>query len=287
MDEASIRREIEAAVAPIRASYGNRLDEQSVETLVRRLVALDLRPDLGQVAIVPRKQDDKVIVQGIITIQGSRALLARIPNVKSATAVIVHAKDKFEVEGDVVRHTYNPFDPERNLYDFDKILGAYVVATLTDGSKYYHFVSKDKIARCRACASERNRQTVWTKWLAEMVMKTAIHDFLRRGPIPFDNRVNEMVREALAMDDEALETNPDRVVVDADNGDISSDDLPPVIDDVPEEPADDNPFAKARSSAEAMQIFSANAEKWKSDSDLYSKRRKQLQETLAKFKRAK
>ncbi len=272
-----IRKQVEAAVAPIKAQYGSQLDMASVETLVRRCEALDLQPDLGHIAIVPRRQDGKVSVTGIITIQGERVLLARIPTIKSATAVLVHAKDVFAVNGDEVEHVYNPFDSERNLYDYEKIVGAYVVATLTDGSKVYHFVPKEKIDRCRACASERNRQTVWTKWAVEMVMKTAIHDFLRRGPIPFDARVNEMVRQALAMDDEALESDPDRVVVDQETGSV----VPPEFLDGEEEAQEaDNPFANARTQAEALQIFSANQEKWKQNQELFAHRRKQLQEKM-------
>lgn len=174
-------------------------------TALHQLAALGLLPTLGQVVLIPYKDQIKCMPQW----QGFKALMERHPSVLEVTAVIVHKNDTFRFHNGEVLHDYDPFDATRNIQSLDNIKGGYCKIIYRDGRPpKYHIVTVEHIDKCRRCAQT---QEVWGKWLVSMILKTLYRDCFARRAVPMDPLVHARLQAVVHADDINHGNNPNRI----------------------------------------------------------------------------
>lgn len=169
-------------------------DRDSVFKSIRTLAAAGLVPDGREAALVPFNTKDGSKCQAMPMVFGLIKMVRRSGTVKDIRAHIVYQR-----EVDEGRFTYIVGDDER--LEHNPILfgergdpvGAYAIATLTDGSKVREFMSAadiDKVRRAGASQKiyekgKRPRASdtpigIWLDWLEEMWKKTVIRRLCKR-----------------------------------------------------------------------------------------------------------
>jgi recombination protein RecT len=127
-------------------------------------------------------------------------ILKRIRNagyIKTVSAQIIHAKDKFRYWIDNSGENVN-FDPLIFGEDRGEIIGAFAVATTNEGAIYVEVMPKNEIEKVRNVSRAKNSGP-WTTWWDEMAKKTVIRRLSKRLPISSD------VAEIMKRDDEFFE----------------------------------------------------------------------------------
>jgi len=96
-------------------------------------------------------------------------------------------------------HDWDPFAEGRAFESADDLKGGYIEATLTDGSKDWHYVTKAEIDKVRQCARSQN---IWSKWFKEMAHKTLYRQAWARMFLPSTGltHVNEAIDQAERLD---------------------------------------------------------------------------------------
>lgn len=197
--------------------------------------ALGLSPRLGQIVFVPYKGELVATPQW----QGYKAVMERHPKIEEVTATLVHVADAFQCDGSAVIHNYNPFDPARKIESAKDIQGGYCKIDYTTGRlTKYHFVPVSQIIKAQGCALS---QGIWTKWYAQMALKTCYRDCYARRAVPVDPLVGERMERLTQADDATLGNNPSRVPGTLTTADIMGTPQPQSIMPAPE-PA---PFEEA------------------------------------------
>lgn len=155
--------------------YLAKCSTDSIKTSVYNLAltGLTLNPALAYAYLVPRKlnKNDKY-PQCVLDIsyRGLVKLATDSGGIKSVHGSGVYENDFFDAQEGTT-----PFIEHRPLYFGDRgnFIGAYVVATLPDGSKKHTIMSKNDIEKVRA-VSQMKGGGPWAKWYEEMAIKTVI-----------------------------------------------------------------------------------------------------------------
>ena len=120
-----------------------------------------------------------------------------------------------------------------------RIMAAYCVVTMKDGSKIFRVVTKSYVDKVRkASRGSDSASSPWRVWEEQMWQKTAIKQTLKYVPLSPDDRVNQ----ALAVDERVI----DRV---SDVGEIFSTELPDPVPEVTRTPAQPGPSAGSTKTA--------------------------------------
>jgi recombinational DNA repair protein RecT len=207
-------------------------------TALHQLAVLGLLPTLGQVVLIPYKNEIKCMPQW----QGLKALMERHPSVLEVQAVIVANGDSFAITNGDVQHSFDPFDETRQIRSTADIRGGYCKIVYADGRPpKYHFTPVAHIDKCRKCAQT---QDVWSKWPEQMILKTLYRDCYARRAVPMDPLVHSRLQKAFDLDDVNLGNSPAKVESKIEQIANQQVEHPQIIDVEPEPPADDgiNPF---------------------------------------------
>lgn len=153
---------------------------ESIFKSVRRLAAAGLIPDGREAALVPYKGQAQAMpmVAGLIKVARNSG------EITSIWAEVVREGEDLRVwiEGGERKfdHSYDP------LHRSGKIVGAYAVAKLRDGSiEFEPMAWKDIDKRRRASATQKGDTPtgIWGQWTAEMAKKTVIRALCKRLPM--------------------------------------------------------------------------------------------------------
>lgn len=153
---------------------------ESVFKAVRRLAAAGLVPDGREAAIVPFKGE----AQAMPMVAGLIKTARNSGEIVSIWADVVYDTEELQVwveDGErKFRHNYDPMTRS------GKIVGAYAVAKLKDGTIEFEPMGLEEIdKRRRASANQKGDQPtgVWGQWFSEMAKKTVIRALCKRLPI--------------------------------------------------------------------------------------------------------
>lgn len=189
--------------------------EESKFRALQTCAALGMLPSMQHVALIPRKNRDKGIIE--VTVmpqwQGLKALMERHPDIEEVDAHLVHVTDRLTYNStsrQVEDHAYNPFDPARKMDKVEDILGGYLEVRYRDHSRpaKFHFVTAEQIKKARNCAQT---QDVWNKWFREMALKTVYRNAYARRVVSIDPLVARQFEKANEIDDAELGNDPARV----------------------------------------------------------------------------
>lgn len=169
-------------------------DMASVITALTQCSQLGLEPDnvLGMAYIIPfwNTKKNAYDVQLIIGYKGFLEL-ARRAGVISITAALVHENEKCEITMGLnpdIKHIPQPPDKRGNK------IGAYAVATLSNGHKMFEFLWAEEINKARDLSKsawkagkdgkkEINESSIWVKFEDDMWKKTAIRRLSKYLPL--------------------------------------------------------------------------------------------------------
>jgi len=141
--------------------------------------------------------------------QGYKALMERHPDILEVQGVLVHVRDEVAVENGEPRHSFDPFDPEREIKSVADIRGGYCKILYRNGRPpKYHFTTARQVAKAQQCAQTQN---IWNKWYEQMALKTLYRDCYARRAVPIDPLVGARLQRTLKADDLSLGNDPGRV----------------------------------------------------------------------------
>ncbi len=172
--------------------------------------ALCILPSVEQCYLVPYKnKKGQYEVKVTPSWRGFKDVMERHPLILELCPELVHKGDHFSVDNGYFIHTYNPFDPNRNIDGPEDIVGGYVKIVYADGRppKYHTMPVKD-ISKNQKCAKT---QDTWRKWYKQMATKTLLRDCHSRKAVPIDPLVAHGVETLIRNDDVILGNDPARV----------------------------------------------------------------------------
>jgi recombination protein RecT len=148
--------------------------------------------------------------QLIIGWRGYIELAMRSGMVTSIQAQVVYERDQFEYEQGLelkLRHI-----PYLGMEDRGKLIAAYAIAVMSNGSKAVVVLSKRDIDRARASSSgvKSGRATPWDDWYDAMAMKTAVRKLAKFMP-----QSPEFARALEADDAKSMKIDPSTFSVDS------------------------------------------------------------------------
>lgn len=180
----------------------------------------------GHVALIPREgKDGNFAVDVMPQWQGFKFIMERQPGIKRVTPVLVHESDVFSVDDGVVRHSFDPFDADRQfLHPSDAkdgktgLRGAYLKIEHDDGEVRYHFMGAAAIEKRRMCSQTPDmdkwgKAGIWRKWYPEQCLKTVARDAWSRRAVSIDPTIAGHLGLAESEDDAAMGNDPARVAV--------------------------------------------------------------------------
>ena len=151
-------------------------DKNSILSAVYNLAltGLTLNPALAYAYLVPRKKnksDAKPVCVLDISYRGLIKLAIDSGGIKSVHSSCVYDKDHFQAQEGT-----DPFIVHKPDYFSDRgnLTGAYVVATLPDGSKLQTIMSKEEIEKIKAISQFKGEGSIWDLHGPEMYKKTVI-----------------------------------------------------------------------------------------------------------------
>jgi recombination protein RecT len=131
-------------------------------------MGLSLNPLLRQCALVPRKIKGTKKAQLEVMYAGYVELMTRTGEVMKVDAQTVFEKDHFEIEyGTEEKLVHKPHING----DRGEPIGAYAVATFSNGFKKIHWMPKDQIEKARKVSAAGDKGP-WGEWVEEMYRKT-------------------------------------------------------------------------------------------------------------------
>lgn len=176
----------------------------SVFKAIRRLAGAGLVPDGREAAIVPFKGQ----AQAMPMVGGLRKIARNSGEIASLWDEVVYEGEKLAVwieDGEKrFKHTRDDGSDLDALTRGGKVLGAYAVAKLKDGTIEFLPMNRDQIEKRRkASASQRGKAEpdgVWKDWYEEMARKTVVRALCNKLPMSAEDVRRIMV------EDEANET---------------------------------------------------------------------------------
>jgi len=133
--------------------------------------------------------------------------LARRGGVRDVWAEVVYEKDHFEIEMGSERklvHRPDPFATDRG-----KVVGAYAVAVLEDGSKSWTIMSRRDLDQARAASKAKN-SPAWRDWPDEMFKRSVIKRARKTWPLQIESAA--AIAKAIEYDFDSIETTGSEVV---------------------------------------------------------------------------
>ena len=191
--------------------------EQSKFKAAHECAALSLLPNVGHVALIPRKrrEDGRVVAVEVhvqLQWQGMKSLMERNEEVLDVSGYLVHEGDQFHWSQatNQLTHEFDPFGDRSVDKELSKIRGGYLIVTYSDARRpqRYHFISRTDILKRKACAETSK---IWDKWPYEQALKTVYRDAYARRVVPIDPLVGTRMQKAVDHDDGTLANDPDRV----------------------------------------------------------------------------
>ena len=181
------------ALTALRANVDlQRCDPGSFLACMLQAAQLGLEPNtpLQHCFLIPRRKGDGFECTLQIGYQGMIDLARRSGQVKSITAHVVYAADRFSYTlGDDERIEHVPsMDGERG-----EVRYAYSIATLDDGSKVRRVVPRWEIEKARALGT---RNGPWGNHFDEMAKKTAIRRLYKMLPKSAEMAAASQIEEA-------------------------------------------------------------------------------------------
>ena len=164
-------------------------------------IGLSLNPVLKEAYLVPRWNGQKKQVECHLepSYQGLIRLVTDTGAVRSMECHLVHENDDFVI----AIHTPEKVKHSWGFGDRGAIVGAYSVATLSDGSKHVETMSKQEIEKIRdssesykAFKAGKIKSCIWTEHSGEMERKTVIRRHIKYLP-----RTGEQVGKAIELDE--------------------------------------------------------------------------------------
>lgn len=152
-------------------------DQTSLLAAIIQTAQLGLEPGsgLGHSYLIPYGKECQLIIgyQGMIE-------LAERTGFVTVDAHVVYANDKFSV----VLGTSPAIEHVPAITDQGEVIGAYAVATYTDGRKKFRWCPKVEIekARAQSRSGKYNNKGPWKDFYAEMAMKTAVRRLFKLLP---------------------------------------------------------------------------------------------------------
>lgn len=151
-------------------------DQTSLLAAIIQTAQLGLEPGsgLGHSYLIPYGKECQLIIgyQGMIE-------LAERTGFVTVDAHVVYANDKFSV----VLGTSPAIEHVPAITDQGEVIGAYAVATYTDGRKKFRWCPKVEIEKARAQSrSGKYNKGPWKDFYAEMAMKTAVRRLFKLLP---------------------------------------------------------------------------------------------------------
>lgn len=171
---------------------------------------LGLSPALKQVALIPRKAGNALVIDVMPQWQGYKSQMERHPEVLEVNAYLVHQSDRYDydpLQRALVNHQFDPFDPARKIEKLSDIKGGYleIVYRNPQRPRKFHFVTLADIEKARSCAPTKN---VWDKWPRQQALKTLYRDGYARRVVPIDPLIASRIEAALAFEDKLHQNDP-------------------------------------------------------------------------------
>jgi recombination protein RecT len=174
-------------------------DRQSVFKALRTLAAAGLVPDGREAAIVPFKGSARAMpmVAGLVKVARNSGKISTLWSeiVYEGETLNVWIEDG-ERKWDHVQDDGTPINVMKRG---GKIIGAYAVAKLTDGTVEFQPMSFDDIEKRRIASANQkdaeNPSGIWRDWYEEMAKKTVIRNLCKRLPMSSDDMERLMVEQ--------------------------------------------------------------------------------------------
>lgn len=160
-------------------------DRKSLFGAIVRLAQDGLLPDGREAALVKfrTKENGQYVdkVQAMPMIAGVLKKIRQSGDVAKVSAHVVHENDHFVWKlgfDESVDHVPPALDQPRG-----RVIGAYAVAVLKDGSQLLEVMSLEEIEKVRAVSkSKDNQYGPWVQWFSEMARKTVMRRLAKRLP---------------------------------------------------------------------------------------------------------
>lgn len=192
-----VERFMRICLTTIRTSPGLlKCSQASLLGAIMRSAQLNLEPCnvLGRAYLVPYGKECTFI----LGYKGMIELVRRSGQVKEFYAEIVYDNEPFDIVLGTERHIdHKPLPPSKRG---DKMLGAYSVCIMTNGTRSFHWMWNEEIEYIRDTASQSasHSSSPWKKYPTSMYKKTAVRQHSKWLPLSIE------AQEAAAMD-EAIE----------------------------------------------------------------------------------
>ncbi len=191
-------------------SYLGKAEPESVLVALHNVSVsgLTLNPMMQQAALVPRKENNKVIAYLEPMYQGMISLMVDTGQASSCHAEVVYENDYLDIDfgtGRYIKH--RPYYLNGQKEPGEKI-GAYAVAKLPEGEDKFEFLRMEYINQIRdrsdAYQADQKNSTKYSPWsnefVDEMIKKTAIKALWKKMP---KNKRAETFANIINMDDQA------------------------------------------------------------------------------------
>lgn len=200
----------------------------SLAAALLQCAQLGLEPGpLGHVWLVPfwNKVTGSHEVTFIIGYRGMIELAYRSERIATIYAQCVYERDEFDLE-----YGLNPQLHHKPVMRGDRgdIVGAYLIAHLSNGASMFHFMPRSDIDRHRAFSKAAN-DGPWVTHFPEMAMKTVVRDSFRFLPVSIEAQRAVAMDEATATadgklvsawGDAVIDPTDETVVIDADGAPV-------------------------------------------------------------------
>lgn len=157
------------------------LQKCSQQSLIGALLesCLDgLEPNGKEAAIIPYKGTAtyQPMVQGIMKLARNSG------EIKDMYSEVVYECDQFEISHGLDRElTHIPDLTHQDYGEDSKVIGAYAVYVLKDGTKSFQYMTKKQIEK-RHAVSKQKAGGIWDKWYAEKCKVTVMKSLLKTAP---------------------------------------------------------------------------------------------------------
>jgi len=167
--------------------------QQSLFASLLKSCLYGLEPDGREAALVPYWSGAKKCFecQLITMVIGEVKLARNSGEINDIYAEVVYEKDTFKIEYGLNRGlNHTPNFEDDGFGDDSKIIGAYAVYVLKDGTKSFMYMTKKQIDKRRPVVKPTKdgyvKETPWDNWYAEQCKKTLIKAVLKFAPKSVD-----------------------------------------------------------------------------------------------------
>jgi phage RecT family recombinase len=171
---------------------------------------LSLSPTLGLAYLIPywNKQTSTFEVQFKPSYKGMQQLVYKAGTVVSAQAVLVRAKDSFQVQTINNRRVIHHVE---HSSDRDDVIAAYVILKYANGGEHVEVMNRSELNAVEAQAkSQKGGGAVWNgPWKGEMQKKAVLRRALKHAPLDSGGRMERALEVADKYDPMAFDPIPE------------------------------------------------------------------------------